>query len=207
MSGESFTSFRSPRSSVPAIPHERGIGWKSCSKCGSEKEATEFYRDRSKRDGLDSQCKECQAAYSAKRYERNSEKMKAAAARWYRENSGRVAAYQKNRYQSEESYRLIKLMRARLLTALRKNQKEGVAVRNLGCSIERFREHIAAQFAPGMTWDNHGEWHLDHVRPLASFDLTDDDQVRVACHYSNIQPLWAEDNHAKSRKFRKEEEA
>jgi len=48
-----------------------------------------------------------------------------------------------------------------------------------------------------MSWDNHGEWHIDHKQPLASFDLTDPDQFRAAAHYSNMQPLWASENLSK----------
>lgn len=74
------------------------------------------------------------------------------------------------------------------------------AVSDLGMSIPEFRGYIASKFQPGMTWENYGKWHLDHIHPLALFDLTDDDQARAACHYSNIQPLWAIDNQRKSCK-------
>ena len=66
--------------------------------------------------------------------------------------------------------------------------------RLIGCTGNELVEHIRNQFKPGMTLDNHGLWHIDHIRPLASFDLTDGVQVRTACHYSNLQPLWAKDN-------------
>lgn len=80
-------------------------------------------------------------------------------------------------------------------------QTRGVsAVRDLGMSIADFREYIAARFHPGMCWENYGEWHLDHIKPLADFDLTDEAQARQACHYSNIQPLWAAENQRKWRK-------
>jgi hypothetical protein len=71
------------------------------------------------------------------------------------------------------------------------------AVRDLGMSIAEFRVYIAARFGPGMSWDNYGAWHLDHVKPLAAFDLTDEAQARTACHYSNLQPLWALENQKK----------
>jgi desulfoferrodoxin (superoxide reductase-like protein) len=66
------------------------------------------------------------------------------------------------------------------------------AVGHLGCSIEFFIQYIESQFAPGMAWD--GEWHLDHKRPLVSFNLLDQAQAQAAVHYTNIQPLWATDN-------------
>lgn len=71
------------------------------------------------------------------------------------------------------------------------------AVRDLGMPIAEFREYIASKFKDGMSWVNYGEWHLDHIKPLISFDLSKDDQVRIACHYSNMQPLWAAENQSK----------
>jgi hypothetical protein len=66
----------------------------------------------------------------------------------------------------------------------------------LGCSISGLRVHLEKQFKPGMTWENHGYagWHVDHIRPLASFDLRDPVQQKVCFHYTNLQPLWAPEN-------------
>ena len=78
-------------------------------------------------------------------------------------------------------------------------KKERVlALDYLGCTVEQFRLHIESKFKEGMTWDNwgtkEGEWQLDHIKPLAAFDLTDPEQLAVICHYSNIQPLWTKEN-------------
>lgn len=72
--------------------------------------------------------------------------------------------------------------------------KPGRSCDLLGCTLAEARVHIERQFLPGMTWENHGAWHIDHLRPIASFDLTDPEQVRAAAHYTNLQPLWALDN-------------
>jgi hypothetical protein len=75
----------------------------------------------------------------------------------------------------------------------------------LGCSIEDLKKHLEASFEPGMTWDNwqHDGWHIDHIRPCASFDLTDPGQQRQCFHYTNLQPLWAADNIRKGAKHEK----
>lgn len=62
----------------------------------------------------------------------------------------------------------------------------------LGCNIEQFREYIISKFLPGMTEENYGEWHIDHIKPLSSASTLED--LEILCHYSNLQPLWAVDN-------------
>jgi hypothetical protein len=84
--------------------------------------------------------------------------------------------------------------------AIRRGWKAGSAVRDLGCTIPEFMNYIGLKFKPGMSWDNHGKWHLDHIRPLSSFDLTNREQFLRAAHYTNYQPLWARENMAKGDK-------
>lgn len=55
-------------------------------------------------------------------------------------------------------------------------------------------------FTNGMTWDNYGQWHVDHIRPCALYDLTKEDQQMACFHYTNLQPLWAKDNMSKGVK-------
>lgn len=71
----------------------------------------------------------------------------------------------------------------------------------LGCTYEQLLEHLSSQFADGMNWDNYGEWHIDHIRPCASFDLLDPEQQRQCFHYTNLQPLWATDNLRKGASY------
>jgi hypothetical protein len=91
-------------------------------------------------------------------------------------------------------YRLGMRLRNRLRSALKTGQKVGSAVRDLGCSTPELKLYLESKFQPGMTWDNYGQWHIDHIKPLAKFDLTDRKQLLQACHYTNLQPLWAGDN-------------
>jgi hypothetical protein len=113
----------------------------------------------------------------------------------------RLRKWQSEKTNNDLNYKIKISLRTRLHHAIKTGAKAGSAVRDLGCSIPEFKSHIEAQFQPGMTWENWGDWHLDHIKPLSSFDLTDRDQFLVACHYTNYQPLWAADNFAKSAKI------
>lgn len=106
----------------------------------------------------------------------------------------KVRESKRERYASDPAYRLQAILRGRLTKTVRRSIRAGSAVRDLGCTIEEFMAYIADRFLPGMSWENWGKWHLDHIRPLASFDLSDREQFLAACHYTNLQPLWAVDN-------------
>ena len=84
---------------------------------------------------------------------------------------------------------------------LKHNRKHGTTIKLLGCNINELRFYLEGKFIDGMSWDNYGEWHIDHIRPCASFDLTDPEQQKKCFHYTNLQPLWAEDNLSKGDKI------
>ncbi len=71
----------------------------------------------------------------------------------------------------------------------------------LGCSIPNYKIYLERQFEKGMTWKNHGKWHIDHIRPCASFDLTRESEQLKCFNYKNTQPLWAIDNLIKNDKY------
>lgn len=73
----------------------------------------------------------------------------------------------------------------------------------MGCDAEFLKSHIEKQFKCGMSWGNYGYrgWHVDHIRPICSFDLSDPQQHKAAFHYSNLQPMWGRDNFAKGGKW------
>jgi hypothetical protein len=84
--------------------------------------------------------------------------------------------------------------------ALKRGTKTGSAVSDLGCSIEELKKYIETKFLEGMTWENYGKWHIDHIIPLSKFNLSDREELLKAVNYTNLQPLWAEDNMKKSNK-------
>jgi hypothetical protein len=110
----------------------------------------------------------------------------------------RLRRWQKEKLATDIVFRLKATLRGRINKALRGKTKAGSAVRDLGCSVAELIAWLENQFAPGMTWENYGPvWHVDHKEPLAAFDLTDPAQFKRACHYTNLQPLFARDNHRK----------
>ena len=69
----------------------------------------------------------------------------------------------------------------------------------LGTNLENFKAYIESQFVDGMGWENHGEWHIDHIVPLASGKTPE--EIWELCHYTNLQPMWAEENWRKGAKI------
>ena len=105
--------------------------------------------------------------------------------------------YYRERRQADVLFRLKMNVRSRLRSAIR----EGSQTRNLGCSVEELKMHLESKFKHGMTWSNYGQgtdkWNIDHITPLSWYDLTDHVQLALACHYSNLQPMWCSLNSQK----------
>lgn len=106
----------------------------------------------------------------------------------------------KSETEAAKSYRVADALRTRLRNAMNGRAKVASAIQSLGCSVAELRSRLEAMFQDGMSWENYGEWHIDHIRPLSSFDLSDKEQVKSACHFTNLQPLWAKDNISKGAK-------
>lgn len=108
-------------------------------------------------------------------------------------------------YQKNENYKIRHILRSRLRNALlsQSTTKFAPTLDLLGCTVEELKAHIEAQFEPWMTWDNwaHDTWHIDHIKPCASYDLTDPEQQRECFHYTNLRPLEATENMRKSARL------
>jgi hypothetical protein len=145
---------------------------------------------------------------NAKLYrENNKEKLQ----EWYTNNKEKIKEYQENnkeirnererkRKKNEPLYRIKCNLSSRISIALKnKNFKKSKGtVKILGCDLEEARMHLYKQFTKGMTWENYGEWHIDHIIPLSS--AKNKNELIKLCHYKNIQPLWAVDNIKKGNK-------
>lgn len=107
----------------------------------------------------------------------------------------------KIRMKTDPIFVLIKRERLRVWEALNGKRKTAKTETLLGCSYQFFKEHLEKMFLDKMGWHNMNEWHIDHIKPLASFDLSDEAQQKIAFHYTNQQPLWAIDNLRKGAKY------
>lgn len=194
---------------------------KCCNDCGEIKSTSEFSKDCSKKDGLRLVCKDCDCKKIAKWRIKNPEKVMAGSQEYYANNTAACIANaerwannntdrkreldrlraRRNRKNKPE-HRLVCATRTRINSAIHHNsKKDGPTTELMGCSWDQFFGHIEINFLPGMTWENYGEWHVDHIRPCASFDLTDPAQQRQCFNWKNLQPLWAKDNLKKGAKL------
>ena len=137
------------------------------------------------------------AAYRAANREKIAAREKVMSANPRRR--AKINAYARERRATDPQMKIAALLRARLRGAIKRGHRGGSAVRALGCTIPELMARFETLFEDGMTWANHGRdtWHIDHIRPLVSFDLADPEQLAAACHYTNLQPLWARDNMSK----------
>jgi hypothetical protein len=178
------------------------------------------YRDAN-REELQRRCRERRAAdpeaYRAKERARVKTPEQRAAdvervRKWQEENRERHREWMRNnrkrRMASEPTFKATIAMRRRFYMAIRNqvydgwNIRSGQAVRLLGCTMAEFVDYIESLWSDGMTWENwtRDGWHIDHIVPLAAFDLSDEEQVKAACHHTNLRPLWAKDNLRKGAK-------
>ena len=111
--------------------------------------------------------------------------------------------YEIKRKKHDVEFRIAKNIRSRVSKAIKLDIKRGSSIDDLGCSIEFLKKYLESKFTEGMTWDTYGHkgWHVDHIIPLISFNLSDPEEFKKACHYTNLQPLWAIDNLKKNSKI------
>lgn len=108
--------------------------------------------------------------------------------------------WERDKLKNDVQYKLQKLLRGRIRIALKNGVKCHGTTELIGCSIQEFRDYMESKFKPGMTWDNHGEWHIDHIIPISWYNLENEYCLKAACNYKNMQPLWAKENYLKNDK-------
>ena len=187
------------------------VDWRDITDPKLRKKMYDKYRYELKKDEIRTRNKNWNAANKDKVRnqskaweEANKDKRKLQIKNWRNINKDKIKKQarirEKTRIKNDIQYKLACRLRVRLRDALKSNYKVGSAVKDLGCTLNQLKTYLESKFQPGMTWDNHGfyGWHIDHIKPLASFDLSDRKQLLEACHYTNLQPLWAKDNLSKN---------
>jgi hypothetical protein len=203
------------------------ITTKGCTKCNVEKSCSEFSRDRAKKDGLCFQCKECNKKYNQanadwrreymkkwhqenaekiKKYrQENAESLSEKKKKYQQENADRIKGYrkkyEKNRRNSDPLFRMILNLRRRVSSYCRaiKVKKSTRTKEMLGLNLAGFKSYMESKFQDGMTWENYGQWHVDHIKPLSL--ATTEQEIIELNHYTNLQPLWASENLKKSNRY------
>lgn len=157
---------------------------KYCRYCKTSKSHSEFQKHRAK-------CRPCRTLETNEWNSKNRE-----------QHNKYQKEYKHRRYNQDINFKIKAILRARIRKFLKNGWKSGSSVDLLGCSIENFKLHIQSKWQSGMTWDNWSKlgWHIDHIIPLNSFDLSNPEELKQACHYTNLQPLWSQDNAIKSDK-------
>lgn len=159
---------------------------KKCCRCQTTQDIENFYSHCSSRDRRQPYCKDCCKQVQLERQIKNR-------CEW----NSYLKEYNRERYATDIQWRMSKILRSHIRHAMMraKAKKSQNTIKLLGCDWQTFCDHIASQFTGGMTWDLVGkEIHLDHIRPVSSYDLTDPVQQRQCFHYTNYQPMWAKDN-------------
>ena len=191
---------------------------KTCSRCKVQFTASSFARNKTSADGLAHWCKDCYNVFSKERKQCIKGEteprvclkcgIRKEAEEFSAENRVKCkvcrATQKRLRYSSDERHRLRVLCRNRVANAIKAAQckKHALTIALVGCSWAHLRQHLEGLFTEGMTWDNQGftGWHIDHIIPIASFDLSIPEQQSSCFHYTNLQPLWASENMSKGCK-------
>jgi hypothetical protein len=197
---------------------------KICSKCGKEKPVEEFYVRKDSKDGYRNDCIDCvkeqKIKYNgrykdrvSKWYYENKEITIQRSKEWKENNLERnrelnkqsdkrrrplISKYRRERYHSDNLFRLRDNIAKLIGNSFRKKSysKKSKTNQILGIDYDGFMKHIESQFVNGMSWDNRGEWELDHIIPV-SLGKSEEEIIRLN-HYSNFRPLWRKDNLLKS---------
>ena len=192
---------------------------KQCTKCGEVKDVSEYHKHKEGKYGRISSCMICRREYNKQHRLNNKEKAKEYNKKYrlntkeynkqyrlknkeklkeYRlNNRDKLNEYYKNRRNEYPLFKMSCNLRCRTRLAFKSKSwhKGGSTEKLLGIDYKRCIQHLERQFAKGMNWENQGEWHIDHIIPLASAK-TEEELIKL-CHYTNLQPLWASDNISK----------
>jgi len=141
-------------------------------------------------------------------YKDNKEKILARNRAYHKNNREKIARHRFKKRRENPNFHLACNFRSRISNILGRAgaSKLSDTFDLVGCSIEKLKSHLEAQFTEGMSWKNYGKdgWHIDHIKPCASFNLNKLSEQKKCFHYTNLQPLWWEDNLSKGSHYKGE---
>jgi hypothetical protein len=170
---------------------------KKCSKCGVLKLICDFNTQKIGKYGVRSYCRDCQKILRKKYYDNNKELEHNYQLNYRKNNPNYNKDWQKNKREHDILFRLRGNLRSRLCNIIK--NKTTKTLDSVGLGINEFKVFIENKFIDGMSWENYGEWHIDHIQPLSCGNSIE--EILSLNHYTNLQPLWAEDNLKKSNKI------
>lgn len=188
---------------------------KRCTKCSEIKPFTQFSPQKAGFMGFKSQCRNCDKEYDKKyqqktNYRSNRDKTPKAKSyrkKYVQENIDWWRKYEREyrsaRRKEDMFFKIKSNLSSRLSDLISKRCINSTTLELIGCDRDFFLDYLENQFKDGMNWGNYGlkGWHVDHILPLSSFDLTIESEVKKACHYTNLQPLWWKENMEKGSKI------
>ncbi len=134
----------------------------------------------------------------AKKYNKNNPEMvRENSKRWRQKNPN----YKKDKWRTDPEFRLKNILRNRFYKVIKGYSKSGSVLSLIGCSVSELKDYLQSMFVGDMSWDNYGEWHIDHIKPCSLFDFSIESEQQECFHYTNLQPIWAVDNLIKSNKY------
>lgn len=138
-------------------------------------------------------------AKKKKYVEEHKEEIQKSRRLYSKKNRKRLNKYMVDKRKTDIQFRLAERLRNHLRLTVKDNYKSVHTLELLGCSVDFLKKHLESQFKEGMNWSNYTYygWHIDHIKPCCSFDLTKLEEQRKCFHYSNLQPLWREENQRK----------
>lgn len=181
--------------------NEEGVEVLICTKCKKELSLSSFHKDSHSTTGYDTWCKDC-------RRELQKEKMKTEEFKEYNrkkqkefrsteEGREKINKYVRERRSNDPSFKLLSNLRGRLFRTVIGEYRSKTITDLLGCDILKVRQHLESQFEEGMSWENYGEWHIDHIIPCSRFDFINPTHQKICFNWRNLQPLWGKDNNSK----------
>jgi len=141
--------------------------------------------------------------YMHEYYVKNSKKINIRNSKYKSSHRKEINQRLKYKRQTDIKFKILSSLRHRLNMSVINNYKSAPTKELLGCTVEFLKKHLETQFTDNMNWNNYSYygWHIDHIKPCASFDLSKDLEQRKCFHYTNLQPLWAKDNLEKGAKY------